>query len=156
MFLLRRFHNLCAFRGYRSSSSAASQVRQFKVALDGQTLYIEKPLAEALGWNPGTGNEGVSLRLSGWEPKFFAITPTDTDVGMCFVLVRCLTSVGHTLTRSNGRLFGSSNGGEQQKSSSPTSPLLPQTVRYGVIAAWRLLAGRRIHGLMQVGEQGER
>ena len=50
-------------------------------------MYIEKPLAEALGWNPGTGNEGVSLRLSGWEPKFFAITPKNTDVGMNFVLV---------------------------------------------------------------------
>ena len=84
---LPRFRNVCAFHGHRLSSSAASQVRQFKVVLDGQTLYIEKPLAEALGWNPGTGNEGVSLRLSGWEPKFFAITPKNTDVGMNFVLV---------------------------------------------------------------------
>ena len=52
--------------------------------LDGQTLYIEKPLAEALGWNSGTGTEGISLRLSGWEPEFFTITPLDTDAGMYF------------------------------------------------------------------------
>jgi len=52
--------------------------------LDGQTLYIEKPLAEALGWNSGTGTEGISLRLSGWEPKFFTIAPLDTDAGMYF------------------------------------------------------------------------
>ncbi|KAF9786794.1 hypothetical protein BJ322DRAFT_1003396 [Thelephora terrestris] len=76
---LQRFRNVRAFRGRSLSSSATSQVREFKVVLDGQTLYIEKPLAEALGWNPGTSTEGVSLRLSGWEPKFFAITPTGTD-----------------------------------------------------------------------------
>ena len=54
--------------------------------LDGQTLYIEKPLAEALGWNSGTSTGGISLRLSGWEPKFFTITPLDTDAGMYFAL----------------------------------------------------------------------
>lgn len=59
-------------------------MREFKVVLDGQTLYVEKPLAEALGWHPGTGTEGVPLRLSGWEPKFFAITPKGTDVGAWF------------------------------------------------------------------------
>jgi hypothetical protein len=86
MFLLH-FRNICSFRGRTLSSSATSQVRQFKVVLDGQTLYVEKPLAEALGWNPGTGTEGISLRLSGWEPRFFAITPTGTDAGTYFVLV---------------------------------------------------------------------
>ena len=79
---LQRFRNVRAFCGRSLSSSATSQVREFKVVLDGQTLYIEKPLAEALGWNPGTSTEGVSLRLSGWDPKFFAITPTGTDFGM--------------------------------------------------------------------------
>ena len=79
---LQRFRNVHAFRGRSLFSSATSQVREFKVVLDGQTLYIEKPLAEALGWSPGTSTEGVSLRLSGWEPKFFAITPTGTDFGM--------------------------------------------------------------------------
>jgi hypothetical protein len=83
--LLLRFRNACASRGRRLSSTATSQVRQFKVVLDGQTLYMEKPLAEALGWNPETGTEGVSLRLSGWEPNFFSITPTDTDAGMFFL-----------------------------------------------------------------------
>jgi hypothetical protein len=97
MFLLR-FRNIYAFRGRAYSSSATSQVRQFKVVLDGRTLYIEKPLAEALGWNPGTGTEGVSLRLSGWEPRFFAITPTDTDVGVYFAPVSRPTSKGHANT----------------------------------------------------------
>ena len=73
MFLLH-FRHLSAFPGRALSSSTTSQVRQFKVVLDGQTVYIEKPLAEALGWKPGTSAEGVSLPLSGWEPKFFAIT----------------------------------------------------------------------------------
>ena len=107
MFLLRS-HNLRAF-----SSSATSQVRQLKVILDGQTLYIEKPLAKALGWNPGTGTEGLSLRLSGWEPTFFAITPTDSDAGMCFVMVSRPASKEHTLSHSHGRPFSSSNSGEQ-------------------------------------------
>ena len=62
--------------------SATSQVRRLKVVLDGQTLYIEKPLAQALGRNPGTSTEGVSLRLSDLDPKFFTITPADIDVGM--------------------------------------------------------------------------
>ena len=88
MFLLR-FRHVPAVHRRTLSASATSQLRQFKVVLDGQTLYIEKPLAEALGWNPGTSTEGVSLRLSGWEPKFFAITPTETDVGMYSTLVSC-------------------------------------------------------------------
>jgi len=78
---------LSAFPGRALSLLTTSQVRQFKVVLDGQTLYIEKPLAEALGWKPGTSAEGVSLPLSGWEPKFFAITPTDSDAGMYFAPV---------------------------------------------------------------------
>ena len=81
--------------------------------LDGQTLYVEKPLAEALGWSPGKSTEGVSLRLSGWDPKFFAITPTGTDSGMYFAVVSRLTSKGHTLMCSHGRPFGSSDSGEQ-------------------------------------------
>lgn len=97
MFLLH-FRNICSFRGRTLSSSTTSQVRQFKVVLDGQTLYMEKPLAEALGWNTGTGTEGVSLRLSGWAPRFFAITPTDTDAGTYFVLVSCPASGAHVNT----------------------------------------------------------
>ena len=93
-----RLRHVSAYR--RSlASSAIPRVRQFKVVLDGQTLYIEKPLAQALGWDPGKSTEGVSLRLSGWEPKFFAITPTDTDVGMHFAPVSRLISEGHPPTR---------------------------------------------------------
>ena len=88
---LPRFRTVCAASGRGLSSSTTSKVRQFKVVLDGQTLYIEKPLAEALGWNPATGAKGVSLRLSGWDPTFFAITPTGTDFGTCFTLSTCRT-----------------------------------------------------------------
>jgi len=98
MFLLR-FRHIPAFRGPALSSSATSHVRQFKVVLDGQTLYIERPLAEALGWKPGTSAKGISLRLSGQEPKFFAITPTDTDAGVYFALVSRLNLRGLTIPR---------------------------------------------------------
>ena len=108
-----RFRHASAFYRRALSSSAVSRVRQFTVVLDGQTLYVEKPLAEALGWTPGKNTEGVSLRLSGWEPKFFAITPTDTDFGTYFAVASRLTSEGHILTRSYGRPFGSSDSGEQ-------------------------------------------
>ena len=91
MFLLR-FCHIPMFHGRALSSSATSQVRQFKVVLNGQTLYIDRPLAEALEWNIRASTQGVPLRLSGWEPKFFTITPTDTDAGMYFVLVGCPTS----------------------------------------------------------------
>src|ERR1700753_2712404 len=110
---LPRFRTVCAASGRGLSSSTTSKVRQFKVVLDGQTLYIEKPLAEALGWNPATGADGVSLRLSGWDPKFFAITPTGTDFGTCFILDTCRTWADAL----GGRPFGQSDGGEQQKSS---------------------------------------
>ena len=62
---------------------APSTARQFKVTLDGQTLYIEKELAEALGWTKDTPTEGVPLRLSGWSPNYFAITQKGTDAGKC-------------------------------------------------------------------------
>ena len=68
--------------------------REFKVTLDGQTLYVEKELAQALGWTPGISTDGVSLLLSGWDPHYFAITQTGTDAGMLsnyVTLVQMLT-----------------------------------------------------------------
>ncbi|TEB26416.1 hypothetical protein FA13DRAFT_1692224 [Coprinellus micaceus] len=53
--------------------------KEFKVTLDGGTLYIERGIAEALGWKSVLAAEGVSLRLSGWAPSYFAITKKDTD-----------------------------------------------------------------------------
>ncbi|KAJ3541250.1 hypothetical protein NMY22_g3962 [Coprinellus aureogranulatus] len=47
--------------------------------LDGETLYVEQELAEALGWRGGGPTEGVTLRLSGWSPHYFAITQKGTD-----------------------------------------------------------------------------
>ena len=80
--------------------------RQFKVTLDGETLYIEQDLAQALGWREGAPTEGIPLRLSGWSPHYFAITQKGTDAGRasCFVfLLSC--------TEANGehRSFGEGN-----------------------------------------------
>ncbi|KAH7921133.1 hypothetical protein BV22DRAFT_1019965 [Leucogyrophana mollusca] len=53
---------------------------EHKVILDHQTLYIDRTLAEALGWKPEKGSDaGVQLSLSGWSPTYFAIAPTGSD-----------------------------------------------------------------------------
>ncbi|KAL5504824.1 hypothetical protein ACEPAH_7487 [Sanghuangporus vaninii] len=57
----------------------SSSTREFKVVLDNETLYIDKSLAEALGWTPEAGFGGVNLRLYGWDPKYFVITPSGSD-----------------------------------------------------------------------------
>ncbi|KAH6913305.1 hypothetical protein BKA70DRAFT_1397346 [Coprinopsis sp. MPI-PUGE-AT-0042] len=66
----------------RANHQQASAPRQFKVTLDGETLYIEQPLAEALGWREGAPTEGIPLRLSGWSPHYFAITRKGTDADL--------------------------------------------------------------------------
>ncbi|KAF9556903.1 hypothetical protein CPC08DRAFT_693799 [Agrocybe pediades] len=57
----------------------------FKATLDGGTLYVEEEVARALGWTEETSPDGVSLRLSGWGPHYFAITRkgTDSDLLAC-------------------------------------------------------------------------
>lgn len=65
----------------RGSYQRSFSSRQFTVTLDGETLYIDKELAEALGWREGGPTEGVPLRLSGWSPHYFAITQKGTDAG---------------------------------------------------------------------------
>lgn len=50
--------------------------------MEGGALYIGKELAEALGWTPSTPTDGVSLRLSGWSPHYFAITQKGTDADL--------------------------------------------------------------------------
>ena len=53
------------------------------MVLDNETLYIEQPLAEALGWKPDVDpTKGVPLTLSGWAPNYFAIAKTDSDSGI--------------------------------------------------------------------------
>ncbi|KAF8590846.1 hypothetical protein K439DRAFT_1299745, partial [Ramaria rubella] len=52
---------------------------EHKVLLDGQTLYITKELAQALGWKADQGLDGFKLTLHGWEPSFFTVTPSGTD-----------------------------------------------------------------------------
>lgn len=73
-----------ASRFSSTSSPSLSSAREFKVVLDNQTLYFEKPLAEALGWTHQSGVEGVKLTLHGWDPKFFAITPSGADSGKAY------------------------------------------------------------------------
>ena len=73
--------------GKRFISSSArgrseSSVREFKVILDNDTLYVDQSLAEALGWTPQVeASKGVSLTLSGWAPNYFAIAQTGSDAG---------------------------------------------------------------------------
>lgn len=67
---------------YNTTSSKSSGPREFKVVLDNETLYVDQQLAEALGWKPGQGIDGVPLTLSGWPPHYFAIARTGTDSGM--------------------------------------------------------------------------
>ncbi|TFK18164.1 hypothetical protein FA15DRAFT_603793 [Coprinopsis marcescibilis] len=55
--------------------------KEFKVILDGETLYIHQELAQVLGWTKETPTKGVSLQLSGWSPHYFAITHKGTDTG---------------------------------------------------------------------------
>jgi hypothetical protein len=64
--------------------SNLKKLREFNVVLDtqSQTLYIDQPLAEALGWKPEEGHKPVQLTLSGHSPGFFAIAPSGTDSGM--------------------------------------------------------------------------
>jgi hypothetical protein len=56
--------------------------KQIRATLDGGTLYIDQDAAKALGWTRDTPPEGISLRLSGWGPHYFAITQKGTDAGM--------------------------------------------------------------------------
>ncbi|KAJ3833660.1 hypothetical protein F5878DRAFT_569495 [Lentinula raphanica] len=63
----------------RLAASHSTSARQFKVTLDGRTLYIDEALAKELGWSPSTSSEGIPLRLRGCEPQYYAITPEGTD-----------------------------------------------------------------------------
>jgi hypothetical protein len=85
MTLLRRsiLRFLPAGKRLISDSAPGRPSRQeFKVVLDNGTLYIDQPLAEALGWKPDVEPaKGVSLTLSGWAPHYFAIAQTGTDCG---------------------------------------------------------------------------
>jgi hypothetical protein len=62
-------------------SSTAPAPQEHKVLLDNGTLYLKKELAEALGWKPDHGIDGLRLSLHGWEPSYFAITQYGTDGG---------------------------------------------------------------------------
>ena len=61
--------------------SQSNSCQEFKVVLDGETLYVERSLAEALGWKHSQPQKSVTLRLNGCAPTFFTITPSDTDSG---------------------------------------------------------------------------
>ena len=64
--------------------SISESRREFKVVLDesSRTVYVEQPLAEALGWSTETPAEnGVPLTLRGWEPNYFVITRSGSEAG---------------------------------------------------------------------------
>ena len=64
--------------------SISESRREFKVVLDesSRTVYVEQPLAEALGWSTETPAENsVPLTLRGWEPNYFVITRSGSEAG---------------------------------------------------------------------------
>ena len=66
----------------RCRLQSTSTRQEFKVLLDNGTLYVEQPLAEALGWTPDVEPaKGVPLTLSGWEPNYFVIARAGSDNG---------------------------------------------------------------------------
>ncbi|GJE97831.1 hypothetical protein PsYK624_140530 [Phanerochaete sordida] len=70
---------VCGARA-QSVLSPGSAAREFKVVLDGDTLYVDREVAEALGWTPAhPPSEGVPLTLSGWAPGYLAIARTGSD-----------------------------------------------------------------------------
>ncbi|KAH0579136.1 hypothetical protein H2248_003289 [Termitomyces sp. 'cryptogamus'] len=71
--------NHSSIRTFATSSNLYSPSTH-KVVLDNRTLYIDRTLAEALGWKPEKGHDaGIQLSLSGWGPTYFTITPVGTD-----------------------------------------------------------------------------
>ena len=64
--------------------------QKFTVTLDNEILYIDKELAQALGWKPNQDLDGVPLSLHGWEPGYFTITPKGSDSGNQASSPRCL------------------------------------------------------------------
>ncbi|PPQ80992.1 hypothetical protein CVT26_003612 [Gymnopilus dilepis] len=71
------FNSKLCYKLYTTSNNATHL--DFKATLDGNTLYISQDAAKALGWTESTPLDGVSLRLSGWGPHYFAITQKGTD-----------------------------------------------------------------------------
>ncbi|KAJ6585134.1 hypothetical protein B0H19DRAFT_412783 [Mycena capillaripes] len=86
MFYLRPLRTLSGplrpQRYTRLQFSTSPTATTHEVVVDNQTIYITREIAEALGWKPNQGFEGVQLTLHGWEPSFFTITPTGSDSEM--------------------------------------------------------------------------
>ncbi|KAJ7230672.1 hypothetical protein GGX14DRAFT_584239 [Mycena pura] len=66
----------CSGRRALHASRLVASRQEFKVVLDNNTLYVEQPVAEALGWERG---KAVQLTLSGWAPNYFAIASSGSD-----------------------------------------------------------------------------
>ena len=83
--LLRSCSGQLRFHSTRSAGVVApGPTKEFKVVLDesSRTVYVEQPLAEALGWSTETPAEnGVPLTLRGWEPNYFVITRSGSEAG---------------------------------------------------------------------------
>ncbi|KAH7919892.1 hypothetical protein BV22DRAFT_1022189 [Leucogyrophana mollusca] len=75
------------------TSAALRSPSEHRVVLDHQTLYVDRALAEALGWKPEKGSDaGVQLSLSGWGPTYFAIAPAGSESDR---LARAVVESGH-------------------------------------------------------------
>lgn len=78
-------HSYWMLRKHRLSSlfpsTYSTSVKHFRVTLDHNTLYIEQPLAEALGWKPDAATQGIPLNLTGWAPHYFVIAPSGSEAG---------------------------------------------------------------------------
>ena len=65
-----------------ATSTSLQSPSEHRVILDNQTLYVDRSLAEALGWKAEQGSDaGIELSLSGWGPTYFTITPTGSESG---------------------------------------------------------------------------
>ncbi|KAL0961217.1 hypothetical protein HGRIS_006184 [Hohenbuehelia grisea] len=61
------------------STPIRPQPSEHKVVCDGQTLYLNQEIMQALGWPNEPGVEGLSLSLHRWDPNYIAVTVRGSD-----------------------------------------------------------------------------
>ncbi|TDL27176.1 hypothetical protein BD410DRAFT_783364 [Rickenella mellea] len=89
----RVVNHTCNFARLFASGTPRFSPSKHTVVLDNQTLYIDRDIAKALGWDPQRGsNAGIALSLSGWDPTYFTITPKGSDSDR---LARSVVESGH-------------------------------------------------------------
>jgi hypothetical protein len=120
-FLQQHPNIIHAHARFMASSSTLHSPSEHRVILDNKTLYVDKSLAEALGWKSEHGSDaGIELSLSGWGPTYFVIAPAGSESGesqcinvamfLILLLLRSSCSRGsreqsQSESRANFRLF---------------------------------------------------